>query len=89
MRKCTRAAGRNTIGLDLGDKYCHFYALDPKGERVNAGRIRDLPTLSGSTSLLWVLHSWFSRPGLIPRGSAAWWPSVVTRCLWPTPGRSR
>lgn len=43
MRKSTQSAGRNTIGLDLGDKYCHFYTLDAKGERVSAGRMKTTP----------------------------------------------
>ncbi len=43
MRKSTQSAGRNTIGLDLGDKHCRFYTLHGKGERVSAGRIKPTP----------------------------------------------
>jgi transposase len=43
MRNSIKAAVRNTIGLDLGDKYCHFYTLGPQGEFVDEGRIKTTP----------------------------------------------
>ncbi len=43
MRKPAQLAGRNTIGLNLGDKYSHFYTLDARCGRVNAGRVKTDP----------------------------------------------
>ena len=43
MRNSIRAAGRTTIGLDLGDKYCHYHTVDSQGELVNEGRLKTTP----------------------------------------------
>jgi transposase len=29
-----------TMGLDLGDRYSHFYTLDPAGENIESGRVQ-------------------------------------------------
>lgn len=43
MENSTRVLRKFTIGLDLGDKYCHFYTLDSQGEFVEEGRIKTSP----------------------------------------------
>ena len=43
MRNSIKSAGRTTIGLDLGDKYCHYYTLDSQGEFVDEGRSKTTP----------------------------------------------
>ena len=40
MANCTRATGKVTIGLDLGDKYSYLYSLDTEGEFLEEGRLR-------------------------------------------------
>ena len=43
MQDFIKTAGKVTIGLDLGDKYCHFYTLDSQGEFVEEGRVKTTP----------------------------------------------
>ena len=33
-------ASKMTIGLDLGDRYSHFYTLDAAGENIESGRVQ-------------------------------------------------
>lgn len=66
----------STMGLDLGDKYSYFCALDEGGEIVGEGRVRTTPE---------VLTDWFSKikpTGVaIEAGSLSPWVSrVVTDC---------
>ena len=39
MRKKNSGDQKLTIGMDLGDKYCHFCVLDENGEILEEGRI--------------------------------------------------
>jgi transposase len=43
MSNAISVNGRNTIGLDLGDKYSHLLVLSPDGEILEEGRIRTTP----------------------------------------------
>ena len=40
MNKDSSYEVRETIGLDLGDKYSRFCVLDPDGETLEAGRVK-------------------------------------------------
>jgi transposase len=43
VKDCTRRTPVVTIGLDIGDTYCHIYALDRAGEFLEEGRVRNNP----------------------------------------------
>ena len=44
MQNSTNPTRKVTIGLDLGDKYSYFHALDASGEFVDSGRVRTTST---------------------------------------------
>lgn len=43
MKKSIRTSEKVTIGLDLGDKYSYFYAVDSRGNCLEEGRVRTTP----------------------------------------------
>ena len=43
MKKCNNSTTKVTIGLDLGDKYSHYHALNEAGKLLDKGRIRTTP----------------------------------------------
>ena len=43
MKDCNNLPSKVTIGLDLGDKYSHYHALNGAGEFVDKGRVRTTP----------------------------------------------
>ena len=43
MSDCSTAAGRMTIGLDVGDRYSYLCVLGENGEVVEEGRVRTTP----------------------------------------------
>ena len=43
MKDSNRSATRNTIGVDLSDRFSYFYTLDPDGECAGEGRVPSTP----------------------------------------------
>ena len=44
MTDYSSSTGQRTIGLDLGDKYSHFYVVDASGEELESGRVMTSPS---------------------------------------------
>jgi len=47
VKDSNRSVTRNTIGMDLGDSYSYFFAIDPEGECIDEGRLPTSPTALG------------------------------------------
>ena len=81
MQNFIKTAGKVTIGLDLGDKYCHFYTLDSQGEFVGFSRFQTRQQWPSN-----VVHKALPpRPG--PDGCDDPANCRARRCRWPSPSR--